>query len=32
MGSKERLGDHVGLVEEGLFRGTHCRFLEEGLD
>jgi hypothetical protein len=28
---QERLGEHVGIVEEGLFRGRRFRFLEEGL-
>jgi hypothetical protein len=28
---KERLSEHVGIVEEGLFRGRRFRFLEEGL-
>jgi len=32
MGSKENLSDYAGIVEEGLFRGTSCCFLEEGLD
>jgi hypothetical protein len=28
---QERLSEHVGIVEEGLFRGICFRFLEEGL-
>jgi hypothetical protein len=28
---QEKLSEHVGIVEEGLFRGIRFRFLEEGL-